>query len=99
MSSNHQLFIRWNYPHGRLAASRGNLFKTLSIGRFIQLDAEPCGRLTNSSPDLRRVLTDSGSENETINTTERGSQSADVFGDAVDEVVHGELGRGLAASE
>src|SRR6185295_13318893 len=99
MPGNHQLFIRRNYPHGRLAARRGNLCERLSVSRVVELDAEPCGRLTDSPADLRRVLTDSGSENKSIDTAEYRRQSADLFGDAVDEVIDGESGRGLTSSE
>jgi hypothetical protein len=41
MSSDHQLFVGWNYPNRDLAAGTGNPWTTLGIPGFINFNSQP----------------------------------------------------------
>src|SRR6185369_4729501 len=69
------------------------------VRSLVELDSEPCGRLDHAPTNLVGVLADSGGKHQRIEAAEHCGHSANLLGRTVDEVVHGETGRRLSASE
>ena len=85
MQGDHQVFIRRNHP-GRGAAARARDHCPAGcIGALIQIDAEPCGVLAHPAPDFRRVLADSGGEDQSVDPAEGGGHRAQFAPDTIDE--------------
>src|SRR5262252_2858630 len=88
MSGDHEFLVSGNHPGRNLASLCRNSRALGGVGLIIEFKAQPCRRLTDSPPDLGRVLPDAGSENESIDTAKNSCQRAYFFCDLVDEVIH-----------
>src|SRR6185437_8050022 len=86
----HQLFIGRDHPGGDLARASGDSGTITPVGLGIELNAEPCRRLTDAAADLRGVLSDAGRKYQAIDPAQSCSHSADLLCRAVDEVVDGQ---------
>ena len=85
MTSDDELLVRRNHPRRRSAARNADARTPGGVGSLVQTNAEPRGIPAHAPADGRRVLPDSGGEDEGVETAERGGEGAELTADAIDE--------------
>jgi hypothetical protein len=99
VAGDHQLLVGGDHPGRGPAVDLGDLRALHLVGLEVQLDAQPGAGLDDAAADLGGVLADAGGEDEPVDAAHHAGQPADLPGGAVDEIVHGQAGLGLAASQ
>ena len=99
MQGDHQIFIRRNHPGRGAAAWARDHCPAGCICALIQIHAEPCGVLANPAPDFRRVLPDSGGEDQRVDPAEGGGHGAQFAADTVHEQSDRLLRRRIVAGQ
>src|SRR6185436_5386541 len=99
VARDHQLFVCWNYKYRYLAVRSGDLWSTFLVGRLIEFDTEPHGRLADPLTNLGGVLSNAGGEHEPVDSTKHRRERADLFCNAIDKVIHCETSIGLGAAQ
>src|SRR5215208_4829444 len=91
----HQLLVSRDDPRRDLAVRRGDSRPSSLVRLRVEFQPQPAGSLADAPAYLGRVLADPRGEDQPVHSAQDGGQRADLFGGAVDEVVHGEARFGL----
>src|ERR1043166_4462419 len=92
MQRDHQFFICGYYPDRNLAPRRRDASSFVFVSRRVDFNPQPGRRFRYSPANLRRVLTNAGSEYERIDAAQDRGERSNLFGDAIDEIIDGEPG-------
>src|SRR5207245_9258888 len=81
MTSDDELLVRRDHPRRSSAARNADARTPGGVGGLVQTNAEPRGIPAHAPADGRRVLPDSGGEDESVETAERGGAGAEPTAD------------------
>src|SRR5262245_46201727 len=92
MAGNHQVLVGLYHIGSDPAAGGGDPPLVLAVCCLVQLEPEPVTGPTDSAPHRRRILSDTGGEDDPAEAAERSRKRSNVAGNAIAKQLDGKAG-------